>query len=249
MPLFGLHKANRRRTVASSSKREDNLKATSSKVPAEADAEEAVESAELDASSAESDDSAKTSGKAADKGSGKAADKGSGKAAGKGSKKAKKTEDADKSGASEDKNASDEKSGSKKADDKDSDDKKADEKSAKKKADKKAEDKGTSGAKQKNRKSAPAKKSKNAAKSGNPAKRASARKQTKYQSGSSDTSVRPNPRWFLPTMLGIIILGMLWLIVFYLSGGEFPVKVWGNWNLLAGFGIMVVGLAMSTRWR
>ena len=104
-------------------------------------------------------------------------------------------------------------------------------------------------AKQKNRKSAPAKKSKNSAKSGNPAKRASARKQTKYQSGSSDTSVRPNPRWFLPTMLGIIILGMLWLIVFYLSGGEFPVKVWGNWNLLAGFGIMVVGLAMSTRWR
>lgn len=191
MPLFGLHKANRRRTVASSSKREENLKATSSQVPAEADAEEAVESAERDASSAESEDSAK------------AADKGS---------------------------------------------KKTDEKSAKK-ADKKAEDKGTSGAKQKNRKSAPAKKSKNAAKSGNPAKRASARKQTKYQSGSSDTSVRPNPRWFLPTMLGIIILGMLWLIVFYLSGGEFPVKVWGNWNLLAGFGIMVVGLAMSTRWR
>ena len=218
MPLFGLHKANRRRTVASSSKREDNLKATSSKVPAEADAEEAVESPELDASSAESEDSAK--------------------AADKGSKKTEKTDDADKSGASEDKKASDEKSGSKKTD----------EKSAKK-ADKKAEDKGTSGTKQKNRKSAPAKKSKNAAKSGNPAKRASARKQTKYQSGSSDTSVRPNPRWFLPTMLGIIILGMLWLIVFYLSGGEFPVKVWGNWNLLAGFGIMVVGLAMSTRWR
>lgn len=224
MPLFGLHKANRRRTVASSSKREDNLKATSSKVPAEADAEEAVESAELDASSAESEDSAK--------------------AADKGSKKTEKTDDADKSGTSEDKKASDEKSGSKKADDK-----KTDEKSDKKKADKKAEDKGTSGAKQKNRKSAPAKKSKNAAKSGNPAKRASARKQTKYQSGSSDTSVRPNPRWFLPTMLGIIILGMLWLIVFYLSGGEFPVKVWGNWNLLAGFGIMVIGLAMSTRWR
>ncbi len=233
MPLFGLHKANRRRTVASSSKREDNLKATSSKVPAEADAEETVESAELDASSAESEDSAKTSGKAADKGS----------------KKAKKTEDADKSGTSEDTKASDEESRSKKADDKDSDDKKTDEKSAKKKADKKVEDKGTSGAKQKNRKSVPAKKSKNAAKSGNPAKRASARKQTKYQSGSSDTSVRPNPRWFLPTMLSIIILGMLWLIVFYLSGGEFPVKVWGNWNLLAGFGIMVVGLAMSTRWR
>lgn len=227
MPLFGLHKANRRRTVASSSKREDNLKATSSQVPAEADAEEAAESAELDASSAESEDSAK------------AADKASGKAADKGSKKAKKTEDADKKGASEDKKASDEELDSKKADDK----------PAKKKADKKAEDKGTSGAKQKNRKSAPAKKSKNVAKSGNPAKRASARKQTKYQSGSSDASIRPNPRWFLPTMLSIIILGMLWLIVFYLSGGEFPVKVWGNWNLLAGFGIMVVGLAMSTRWR
>lgn len=206
MPLFGLRKANRRRTVAPSSKREDNIKATSSQVPAEAETEESAESAELDASSADAEDSATATDDAPEE----TADADSG---------------ADESGTSSDK------------------------KSAKKKADKKAEDKGAAGAKQKNRKAEPAKKSKNAAKSGNPAKRASARKQTKYESGSSDASLRPNPRWFLPTMLTVIIVGMLWLIVFYLSNGTLPVEVWGNWNLLAGFGIMVAGLAMSTRWR
>lgn len=198
MPLFGLYKANRRRTVAPSSKREENLKATSSEVPAETDTEE---SAGLDASSADAEDSAKTSDETPAAAS-----------------------EADESGSS------------------------ADKKPTQKKTEKKG-GKGSSGTKQKNRNAKPAKKSKNAAKSGNPAKRASARKQTKYQSGSSESSLRPNPRWFLPTMLTVIIVGMLWLIVFYLSGGALPVEVWGNWNLLAGFTIMVAGLAMSTRWR
>ena len=199
MPLFGLCKANRRRTVAPSSKREENLKATSSEVPAETDTEE---SAGLDANSADAEDSAKTSDETPAAAS-----------------------EADESGTS------------------------ADKKPAQKKTEKNAGDKGSSGTKQKNRNAKPAKKSKNAAKSGNPAKRASARKQTKYESGSSESSLRPNPRWFLPTMLTVIIVGMLWLIVFYLSGGALPGEVWGNWNLLAGFTIMVAGLAMSTRWR
>ena len=50
-------------------------------------------------------------------------------------------------------------------------------------------------------------------------------------------------------MLGILLLGLAWLVVFYISTGKWPVEAWGNWNLLVGFGIMVVGLGMSTRWR
>lgn len=85
--------------------------------------------------------------------------------------------------------------------------------------------------------------------SGNPAKRASGRKTSTYSSADHGKVTRPNPRWFLPVMLGILLLGLAWLIVFYISSGKWPVEAWGNWNLLVGFGIMVVGLGMSTRWR
>ena len=91
--------------------------------------------------------------------------------------------------------------------------------------------------------------SKRTSRSGNPAKRASGRKTSTYSSADHGKVTRPNPRWFLPVMLGILLLGLAWLIVFYISSGKWPVEAWGNWNLLVGFGIMVVGLGMSTRWR
>ena len=90
---------------------------------------------------------------------------------------------------------------------------------------------------------------KRTSRSGNPAKRASGRKTSTYSSADHGKVTRPNPRWFLPVMLGILLLGLAWLIVFYISSGKWPVEAWGNWNLLVGFGIMVVGLGMSTRWR
>lgn len=90
---------------------------------------------------------------------------------------------------------------------------------------------------------------KRTSRSGNPAKRASGRKTSTYSSADHGKVNRPNPRWFLPVMLGILLLGLVWLVVFYISTGKWPVEAWGNWNLLVGFGIMVVGLGMSTRWR
>ncbi|MFN8086778.1 MAG: cell division protein CrgA, partial [Microbacterium sp.] len=51
----------------------------------------------------------------------------------------------------------------------------------------------------------------------------------------------PNPVWFKPIMLGLMILGLLWVIVFYLSGQALPVPGIGGWNLVIGFGIAFVG--------
>ena len=59
----------------------------------------------------------------------------------------------------------------------------------------------------------------------------------------------PNPVWFKPIMLGLMILGLLWVIVFYLSGQALPVPGIGGWNLVIGFGIAFVGFLMTTRWR
>lgn len=60
---------------------------------------------------------------------------------------------------------------------------------------------------------------------------------------------KPNPVWYKPVMFGLMILGLLWIITFYISEGRFPVAAWGNWNILTGFGIAIVGFLMTTRWR
>jgi hypothetical protein len=59
----------------------------------------------------------------------------------------------------------------------------------------------------------------------------------------------PNPVWYKPVMFGLMIIGLLWIITFYISEATLPVAAWGSWNILAGFGIAIVGFLMTTRWR
>jgi hypothetical protein len=59
----------------------------------------------------------------------------------------------------------------------------------------------------------------------------------------------PNPVWFKPLMFGFMLLGLVWIIVFYVSGSNAPIPVLGSWNIVVGFGIMAVGFLMTTRWR
>ncbi|MBN9605559.1 MAG: cell division protein CrgA [Actinomycetales bacterium] len=64
--------------------------------------------------------------------------------------------------------------------------------------------------------------------------------------GGSDA---PNPVWFLPVMLGFMLVGLAWIVVYYLSGTQWPIPSLQNWNILIGFGIMLIGFLMTTRWR
>ncbi|TYD00549.1 cell division protein CrgA [Arthrobacter echini] len=59
----------------------------------------------------------------------------------------------------------------------------------------------------------------------------------------------PNPAWYKPVMFGLMIIGLLWIITFYISESRFPVEAWGSWNIMVGFGIAIVGFLMTTRWR
>lgn len=59
----------------------------------------------------------------------------------------------------------------------------------------------------------------------------------------------PNPAWFKPIMIGLMLVGLAWVLVFYLSGSQFPIPNLGAWNLVIGFGIAFVGFLMTTRWR
>jgi hypothetical protein len=69
-----------------------------------------------------------------------------------------------------------------------------------------------------------------------------------------DESVRsgedaPNPVWFKPVMFGFMLVGLAWIIVFYVSQGTLPIPDLQSWNILIGFGIAFIGFLMTTRWR
>lgn len=65
----------------------------------------------------------------------------------------------------------------------------------------------------------------------------------------NDGNQAPNPVWFLPIMIGLMLIGLVWVLVFYLSNSTFPIPGIGAWNLVIGFGIAFVGFLMTTRWR
>jgi hypothetical protein len=63
----------------------------------------------------------------------------------------------------------------------------------------------------------------------------------------------PSPRWLAPLMLVLFGIGVLWLVVFYLTegrmGGAPGISDLGNFNLLVGFAFIVAGFGLSTQWR
>ena len=65
----------------------------------------------------------------------------------------------------------------------------------------------------------------------------------------ANTAPKPNPVWYKPVMFGLMLVGLIWIIVFYISQGVYPVPAFGSGNILVGFGLAIVGFLMTTRWR
>ncbi|MXN62677.1 cell division protein CrgA [Bacillus sp. BGMRC0062] len=63
------------------------------------------------------------------------------------------------------------------------------------------------------------------------------------------TEYRPTPMWFKVIMIGLMIVGLLWIIAYYLFQGLVPIPGIGEWNLFIGLGFMLAGLIMTTQWR
>lgn len=61
---------------------------------------------------------------------------------------------------------------------------------------------------------------------------------------------QPSPRWYVALMVGLLLVGLLWIVVYYIAGDEIPFMAsLSAWNFAIGFGAMVAGLVMSMRWR
>ncbi|MCC3272014.1 cell division protein CrgA [Arthrobacter zhangbolii] len=66
---------------------------------------------------------------------------------------------------------------------------------------------------------------------------------------AAPSAPKPNPVWYKPVMFGLMIVGLLWIITYYITQGQFPIPALGASNILVGFGIAIVGFLMTTRWR
>lgn len=77
------------------------------------------------------------------------------------------------------------------------------------------------------------------------------RKKPSARQPSLSSATGGNPPWFLPAVLGLLVVGLLWVVVYYLTSGshDFPVPPLGRWNLAVGFGMMLVGFGLLTRWK
>ena len=58
-----------------------------------------------------------------------------------------------------------------------------------------------------------------------------------------------SPPWLAPTMLGTFLVGLAWIIVFYVSNENWPVAAMSGWNLVVGFAFIIAGLGLATKWR
>ena len=69
---------------------------------------------------------------------------------------------------------------------------------------------------------------------------------------------KSNPRWFVPLFCALMIIGLIWAVVYYLSpssdkniasGGSWPIPGIGPWNLAIAFAILMTGFIMTMWWR
>ena len=64
----------------------------------------------------------------------------------------------------------------------------------------------------------------------------------------------PSPTWY-PVVMGVVLLlGLAYLVVYYLtnSGTDPEIPLMSSlhaWNFAVGFGVMLLGLVMAVRWR
>ena len=59
-------------------------------------------------------------------------------------------------------------------------------------------------------------------------------------------------RWVAPTMVALFLIGLAWIVVYYIAGADNSIPIMSslnNWNILLGFAFIGAGFAVSTRWR
>ncbi len=62
---------------------------------------------------------------------------------------------------------------------------------------------------------------------------------------------QPSGRLYVWIMVAAFVIGLAWIVTFYVSGSNYPIPLDSHqyWNLVIGFAIVLTGFVMATRWR
>ncbi len=58
-----------------------------------------------------------------------------------------------------------------------------------------------------------------------------------------------SPRWLAPVMVAGFLIGLAWIVVFYVSTTNYPIPGIGAWNMVIGFAFIGVGFSLAMKWR
>ena len=58
-----------------------------------------------------------------------------------------------------------------------------------------------------------------------------------------------SPSWLAPTMVTAFLIGLLWIVTFYVTQTRYPIPGIGAWNMIVGFSFIGVGFSLATKWR
>jgi len=71
---------------------------------------------------------------------------------------------------------------------------------------------------------------------------------------TSTRAMAPSPTWYPIVMAVVLLAGLAYLVVYYLTNSGTSPEIGfmddlGAWNFAVGFGVMLLGLVMAVRWR
>ena len=50
-------------------------------------------------------------------------------------------------------------------------------------------------------------------------------------------------------MVANFLIGLFWIVIFYVSQTAYPIPGIGAWNMIIGFSFIAVGFSLATKWR
>jgi hypothetical protein len=76
------------------------------------------------------------------------------------------------------------------------------------------------------------------------------RHKDEYTPPARDHDSGASGRWVVPTMVTLLLLGLVWIVVYYIVGEDVPVmRDLGGWNLIIGMGLITGGFFTATQWK
>nr|WP_235693431.1 MULTISPECIES: cell division protein CrgA [Cutibacterium] len=82
-------------------------------------------------------------------------------------------------------------------------------------------------------------------------KKAQAKNRATMDERRAEKKAAPVDRSWVPKVfVPLFLLGVLWLIVYYIAGNQIPgISNLGDWNILIGMGLMAAGFGVATLWK